>query len=393
MLEVREARRVILQHAHLLAPDLTPISTAAFGHVLGEAIVSDLDMPPFDKALMDGYAVRTADSGERRVIEEVAAGQTPTLPLGPGQATRVMTGAPLPEGTDCVIPHEQTTLHGDRLTLHVGLLPERFVLRRASEYALGKEVLPAGTVLTPQAIGVLAAVGKTAVRLISPPRVAVIATGDELVEPPLLPREGQLRNSNAPMLMALTHRAGGMPFYLGIGRDSLESLRPLLAEALQTAAIVILTGGVSAGKRDLVPEALASLDVTTHFHQIALKPGKPLLFGTKQQKLVFGLPGNPVSSFVCFELFLRPAIRKMAGFSDLDLPQRSIPLAIDFTHESDRPTYHPAHVEQERVTPVPFQGSASLSCLLPANALLELPAGTVRLAAGTAVPTHLLEAG
>jgi molybdopterin molybdotransferase len=342
---------------------------------------------------MDGYAVRTADTGERVVIEEVAAGQTPTRPLGPGQATRVMTGAPLPEGADCVIPHEQTTLHGDRLTLNVGLIPERFILRRASEYAVGQEVLPAGTVLTPQAVGVLAAVGKTAVRLISPPRVAVIATGDELVEPPLLPRDGQLRNSNAPMLMALTHRAGGMPFYLGIGRDSLDSLLPLIAEALQTSAIVILTGGVSAGKRDLVPEALASLGVTTHFHQIAMKPGKPLLFGTKQHKLVFGLPGNPVSSFVCFELFLRPALRRRAGFTDLDLPHRPIPLAVDFTHESDRPTYYPAKIEGDAVLPLPFQGSASLSCLLPANALLELPAGTVRLTAGTAVPTHLLGAG
>ncbi|MFQ3649270.1 MAG: gephyrin-like molybdotransferase Glp [Gemmataceae bacterium] len=393
MLEVREARRVILQHAHPLTPELTPVSTAAFGHVLGESILSDLDMPPFDKALMDGYAVRCADSGERIVIEEVAAGQTPTRPLGVGQATRVMTGAPLPQGSDCVVPHEQTTLHGDRLTLHVTPMPERFVLRRGSEYAVGQEVLPVGTVLTPQAVGVLAAVGKTAVRLISPPRVAVIATGDELVEPPHLPRDGQLRNSNAPMLMALIHRAGGMPFYLGIGRDSLESLRPLIAEALQTASMVLVTGGVSAGKRDLVPEALTSLQVVTHFHQIAMKPGKPLLFGTHNRKLVFGLPGNPVSSFVCFELLLRPAIRKLAGFTELDLPCRPLPLARDFVHESDRPTYHPARVESERVAPVPFQGSASLSCLLPANALLELPAGTVRLAAGTPVPTHLLEAG
>jgi molybdopterin molybdotransferase len=393
MLEVREARRVILQHASPLAPELTPLSTAAFGHVLGESIRSDLDMPPFDKALMDGYAVRCADSGERVVIEEVAAGQVPTRPLGPGQATRVMTGAPLPPGCDGVVPHEQTTLCGDRLTLHVEPVAERFLLRRASEYAAGQEVLPAGSVLTPQAIGVLAAVGKTAVRLIAPPRVAVIATGDELVEPPLMPRQGQLRNSNAPMLMALSHRAGGLPFYLGIGRDSLESLRPLIAEALQTAAVVLLSGGVSAGKRDLVPEALASLGVTIHFHQVAMKPGKPLLFGTQQGKLVFGLPGNPVSSFVCFELLLRPAIRQMAGYRSLDWPCRSLPLAVDFVHESDRPTYHPARVEGESVAPVPFQASASLYCLLPANALMELPAGTLRLRAGTPVTTHLLGDG
>jgi molybdopterin molybdotransferase len=390
MLEVNEARRVVLHHAHPLSPDLTPVSTAAFGHVLGESIASDLDMPPFDKALMDGYAVCSGENNERVVIEEVAAGQTPTKRIGPEEATRVMTGAPLPEGTECVIPHEQTTLVGDRVTLHVGLLPGRFILRRASEYAVGQEVLPAGTVLTPQAVGVLASVGKTAIRLISPPRVAVIATGDELVEPPMMPKPGQLRNSNAPMLMALAHRAGGMPFYLGIGRDSLESLRPLIAEALQTAAVVVLSGGVSAGNRDLVPEALASLEVTTHFHQIAMKPGKPLLFGTKDRKLVFGLPGNPVSSFVCFELFLRPALRRLAGFTDLDLPRRELPITQDFVHESDRPTYHPARLEGEGVAPVPFQGSASLSCLLPANALLELPAGTTRLQAGQLVPTHLL---
>src|SRR5262245_12016107 len=201
MLDVAEARRIILSLTAPLPPQLTPV-TDALGRVLAEAVVSDLDMPPFDKALMDGYAVRSAESGERVVIEEVGAGRTPTKSVGPGQATRIMTGAPLPDGADAVVPHEKTTLNGDRVTLNLTPRPEQFILRRASEYAVGKEVLSAGTLIRPQEIGVLASVGRTEVRATPAPRVAVIATGDELVEPPALPGPGQLRNSNAPMLHA-----------------------------------------------------------------------------------------------------------------------------------------------------------------------------------------------
>ncbi|MGL4553528.1 MAG: molybdopterin molybdotransferase MoeA [Gemmataceae bacterium] len=388
MLDVTEARRIILSFAQTL-PAAATAAASALGRVLAEAVASDLDMPPFDKALMDGYAVRSADAGERVVIEEVGAGRTPTKPVGVGQATRIMTGAPLPDGADAVVPHEKTTLAGERVTLHVTPRAEQNILRRASEYAVGKVVLSPGTVLRPQEIGVLASVGRAEVRAVPPPRVAVIATGDELVEPPALPGPGQLRNSNAPMLVAQALGAGAAPENLGIARDGLDSLVPLIESGLRHD-VVLLSGGVSAGKRDLVPEALAAMGVTAHFHKVSMKPGKPLLFGTRGATLVFGLPGNPVSSFVCFELFVRPALRRLAGHAELDLPRLDAALAADFAHDSDRPTFHPARLDGTAVRPTPWLGSADLSCLLAANALMELPAGARRYARGDAVSTLIL---
>lgn len=393
MLDVAEARRLILSHARPLPDEPTPLH-AALGRALAEAVRSDLDMPPFDKALMDGYAVRAGDPPVRDVIEEVGAGQVPTRPVGPGQATRIMTGAPLPHGADAVVPVERTTaLSPGRVQIDRAEAGQ-FILRRAAEYAAGRQVLAAGTLLRPQEVGVLASVGRDRVRTVPPARVAVLATGDELVEPPERPGPGQLRNSNSPMLHAQALRAGAVPRYLGIGRDSLASLGPLVEEGLRSADVLVLSGGVSAGNRDLVPAALSAAGVTAHFHHVAMKPGKPLLFGTHGARLVFGLPGNPVSSFVCFELVIRPALRLLAGLTADPAPAHAA-LTADFTHRSDRPTFHPARTDEgpsgRTVTLTPWIGSASLSCLLAANALVPLPAGEARLRQGERVPILLLE--
>jgi molybdopterin molybdotransferase len=234
---------------------------------------------------------------------------------------------------------------------------------------------------------------------VPPPRVAILATGDELIEGPMLPGPGQIRNSNAPMLLAQAARAGALPRYLGIARDRLDSLRPMIDEGLQTSEILVLTGGVSAGKLDLVPDVLREAGVTAHFHKIAIKPGKPLFFGTctrgEGQRLIFGLPGNPVSTFVCFELFLRPAIRRLAGYADLDLPGVQARFTDDFRHEADRPTYHPAALtwgpEGWRVTAVPWFGSADLRAFLQANALLVLPPGAHQWRGGDSIDVLRLE--
>ncbi|MFO0845209.1 MAG: molybdopterin molybdotransferase MoeA [Gemmataceae bacterium] len=244
-------------------------------------------------------------------------------------------------------------------------------------------MVAAGSLVRPQEVGVLAAVGREAVAVFPGPRVAVLATGDELVEGAAVPGPGQIRNSNAPMLAAQVARAGGLPRSLGIARDRLDSLRELVEEGLRTSEVLALSGGVSAGKLDLVPEVLREAGVVPHFHKVSMKPGKPLFFGTAERpegkRYVFGLPGNPVSSFVCFELFLRPAIRRLAGRTDLDLPRVEARLADDFDHESDRTTYHPASLTEKpngwEVRPVPWLGSADLRAFLAANALLVIPAG------------------
>jgi molybdopterin molybdotransferase len=404
MLSVSTAQALILQHAQPLPAAPVPLTTAVLGAVLAEDVLSDLDMPPYDKALMDGYAVRCADlaggTGTLAVVEEITAGRVPQKALAAGQASRIMTGAPIPAGCDAVIPVERTRLLEDG-RVRIEDRPPRpglNVLPRGQEMRRGEAILPAGSVLRPQELGLLATVGRTEARVIPAPRVNVLSTGDEVVEAGEVPGPGQIRNSNGPMLQAQTLRAGGLPRYLGIARDRLDSLGPLVAEGLR-ADVLILSGGVSAGKLDLVPGVLQEAGVTAHFHKVELKPGKPLLFGTREadggRTLVFGLPGNPVSALVCFELFIRPALRRLRGRADPGPNLVPARLTEDFSYRTDRPTYHPAHLEATaegfRVRPVPWFGSPDLRALTRANALLVLPVGDHRHQAGQLLPTLSLE--
>ena len=286
MRTVAEAQTLVVQNVGTPAPKMVPLSVEALGMVLAEDVISDLDMPPYDKAMMDGYAVRSADlpegKGELTVIEEVTAGQTPRMAVGSGQATRIMTGAPLPGGADAVVKIEQTRMQpGNRVVIaDRPPQPEQNILRRGKEMQRGDTVLSAGTVLRPPEFGILATVGRTSVKLYPRPTVAVLATGDELVNVAETPGPGQIRNSNSPMLMAQTMRAGGSPRLLDIARDDRESLHTRIAEGLR-ASVLILSGGVSAGRLDLVPGVLEELGVRPHFHKVAMKPGKPVFFGTR----------------------------------------------------------------------------------------------------------------
>jgi molybdopterin molybdotransferase len=240
--------------------------------------------------------------------------------------------------------------------------------------------------LRPQEIGVLATVGRTWVKAYPRPRAAVVVTGDELVEGDEVPGPGQIRNSNGPMLAAQVRRAGAIPRPLGIARDRAEHLRARLAEGLESP-ILVLSGGVSAGKLDLVPGVLQELNVQPRFHKVKLKPGKPVFFGTHERGLVFGLPGNPVSAMVCFELFVRPAIRRLAGHGVPGPVLVRATLAEDFPHRSDRPTYHPAWLKDDetgrQVRAVPWFGSPDLRSLTRANCFVVLPAGDHLYRAGT----------
>lgn len=407
MLEVAQAQAIIRQHARPLPPETVQLTPEALGLVLAEDIVCDLDSPPYDKALMDGYAVRGADLGagpaELTVVDEITAGRTPRVALGPGQAARIMTGAPIPPEADAVVMVEKTRqLDGQRVRVEEApVKPGRNILRQGQEMRRGEVVLPTGTVLRPPEFGVLATVGRTSVQVHPRPRLAHITTGDELVEADAQPGPGQIRNGNSPMLLAQAAAAGARPHYLGIARDTVDDLRAKIEEGLHFP-ILVLSGGVSAGKLDLVPGVLQDLGVLAHFHKVHMKPGKPVLFGTAFRgqgpgarltpeswpltPMVFGLPGNPVSSMVCFELFVRPAIRQLAGHRDAAAPPLQALLAEDFVYPTDRPTYHPAQLEADangwRVRPVPWFGSADLRGLTRANALILLPAGDHKHSAG-----------
>jgi molybdopterin molybdotransferase len=420
MLTVSDAQQQVLQHARALPPETVPLAPAALGLVVAEEVACDLDSPPHDKAMMDGYAVRRADLPDGRatlaVVEEITAGRTPTHALQPGEAARIMTGAPLPPNADAVVMIERTqTLDGNRVRVedrppHSG----QNIFRRGTEMRQGEVVVARGSVLRPQEFGVLATAGRDAVRVIPAPRVAVLGTGDELVEPGLSPGPGQIRNSNGPMLLAQAARAGGRPHYLGIARDRLDSLTPLVHEGL-TADVLLLSGGVSAGKLDLVPGVLREAGAVAHFHKVEMKPGRPVFFGTRPRStgawsgdhapargdhapaptLVFGLPGNPVSSFACFELFVRPALRKLRGLPDAGAGFVTATLTEEYPYRTDRPTYHPALLTLTdggwRVRATPWSGSPDLRALLRANALIVLPAGDHRHAAGQAFPVLPLE--
>jgi molybdopterin molybdotransferase len=400
MLSVAEAQASILKQAQPLPAQILPLDVFALGLVLAEDVASDLDMPPHDKALMDGYAVRAEDlkggRGVLTVIEEITAGQTPRAALEAGQTARIMTGAPLPRGADAVVMVERSQMqNGDRVELNdPSAAPGRNVLQRGQEMRRGEAVVARGSALRAQELGVLATVGRTVARVQPRPTVGILSTGDEVVDPADVPGPGQIRNSHGVMLSAQAYRAGGQPRFLGIARDRLDHLRPLATEGLRSH-VFVLSGGVSAGKRDLVPGLLEELGVQAHFHKVEMKPGKPVLFGTKDGCLVFGLPGNPVSAFVCFELFVCPAIRKLLGHTDAGPHLMQVPLAKDFPYRTDRPTYHPARLDTVdsgwTVQTVPWFGSADLRGLLQANALLLLPVGDYHHRAGDPLPVLALQ--
>jgi molybdopterin molybdotransferase len=346
---------------------------------------------------MDGFALRTTDvhpNAVWHISETILAGQVPTRRLEPGHASQIMTGAPIPPGADAVVPIERCTVMGTRLTLADACVPVAWnILAQGQELRRGQTVLTPGTVLTPARIGLLAAVGRSQVLVGRLPRVSVLSTGSEIVEPDQVPTGAQIRNSNGHMLWALAHQAGGLPTYAGIVPDERAILRERIDGALTQADVVVLSGGVSMGTHDLVPDVLTALGVEVLFHKVQLKPGKPLLFGRRGATLVFGLPGNPVSSFVGFALFVGPALRLWQGHPQPEPIELALPLTDAVHADHNRPAYVPA---QRVATPtgpavrvLPWLGSADLLGLCPADTLALFPPGTQTYLAGT--PIHTLD--
>jgi molybdopterin molybdotransferase len=397
MLDVTAAQAEVLRHAASRAPEATPVDSSALGLVLAEDVAADRDLPPFPKAMMDGYAVRAADCSPvnvaLNVVDEITAGKLPTRPIAPGEAARIMTGASLPDGADAVVMVEECQLTGSRVAIGGSVVTGQHIQPVGREMRRGATVIASGTVLGPAHLAVLSTVGRTSVQAYGTPRVAILATGNELVEPGMTPGPGQIRNSNVTMLVAQCVQVNALPRSLGIARDERDHLRSMIRAGL-TADVLILSGGVSAGTLDLVPEVLQELGVKPVFHKVAMKPGKPLFFGTRETTLVFGLPGNPVSSFVGFELFVRPAILRTRNVTPAVAPMVRLPLMEKTNHKSDRPTYHPGSVVQqdvgEAVRLVPWHGSPDLKGLCAANALVLLEPGERTYPAGSPVPVMRL---
>lgn len=388
MLTVAEARAAVLAHAWPLLPRKVRLSDA-LGLRLDDDVRADLDLPPFDKALVDGFAVRSDDvaaEGPRalRIVETIFAGQTPTKPIGPGEATEIMTGAPLPDGSDAVVMIEKTARPDPNHVVVTGpIAPGQNRLVRGREMTKGEVVVPAGAILDAPCLGVLASVGAAEVSAWPRPSVAIIATGDEIVDFDRSPGPGQIRNSNSVLLAAMAEQSGAVGRAWPIVRDRPDELRDAFRDALGRSDILIISGGVSAGQRDLVPAALAEAGVHPIFHKVRVKPGKPLWFGVGPRNsdgvspLVFGLPGNPVSGLVSFLLFVRPALAILAGRDADEGSTVALPLAIPYRHADDRDVYRPARLVEggTKVEPLTWAGSSDLRGVASGNGFAIFPAG------------------
>jgi len=376
MISEEEARRKMLGAIQPL-PARRVSSSGALGCFAAEDYVARLPLPTFDNSAMDGYAVvaSSCKKGERlRVTGEQSAGRDKQLRISSGEAVRIFTGAPMPGGADAIVMQEDVTRDGDEIVINTDVEADEFVRRRGCDLAEGQKILGKGERIGPTAIALLASQGFAEVRIGGEAKAAILATGDELVKPGGKLEPGQIYESNSALLSALLQRCGAIVKSEEHCRDERESLIEAIKRGIENN-VLIISGGVSVGEHDLVKDALHELGAQIDIWRVAIKPGKPFVFGQLNECAVFGLPGNPVSAFVTFLQFVRPAILKMMGATNLDLPQVPAKLTVDLTNDGDRAHYIRGKLEHGRFTPVGRQESHALFGLSQSNALLRLALG------------------
>lgn len=397
MITVEQALEIVLREARVLPGEEVGLEDAA-ARVLAEDVRSDVDLPPFDRSAMDGYALRAADVAGApvalEVVGEVRAGQWPSGPVGPGQAVRIMTGAPVPDGATAVQQVEKTRpLDEFRVTILSPVSAGANIAPRASEVSEGDVVMERGRLLDPAAVAVLASAGRARVRVGRRPDVGVLVTGDEVVDVGASPRPGQIRNSNGPAVCALARAAGAKVQVLGVAPDDSAQLEDALRPGL-AADVLVVSGGVSAGDYDLVLPALEELGFTFLFTKVAIKPGAPLVFARRGDTLAFGLPGNPVSAQVTFDLFVRAALLQMQGARVVSRPRVGVELLAPVANRSGRKAHVPARVRWEDgrlvARPVRSMGSGDLVAHARANALVVLDADRKEAGVGEKAEAVLL---
>ncbi len=342
------------------------------GRILAEEIHSDRDYPPFPRSVRDGFAVHAADlPGRVKVIGEVRAGERYPGIVGLGEAVEIMTGAPMPDCSDAVVMVEHVVREGEWISTDRKLKPGENFNTRGCETHAGDLLLRPGHRIDYSSVAMLATAGYTSVLVYAKPRVAILSTGDEIVDVADTPLEHQIRNSNAYSLAVQVTRAGGVPVVLGVARDNVESTRELIAQGLE-ADLLLLSGGVSAGKYDIVEQVLAEFGARFFFDRVLIQPGQPLVFGKARDKYFFGLPGNPASTMVTFELFGRAALELLGGASDAPLYFSRAKLTQDFRHRPGLTRFLPACLSGDgsELTAIPWSGSGDVAALSRANAFL-----------------------
>lgn len=389
----------ILDQAVLPSPEETVPLAEALGRVLARAVVSDVDWPPFDTSAMDGYAVRAGEApgeiGRRERPGLVAAGDPFPAPLGTGEAVRLMTGAPLPDGADAVVPVEESRREAGGVRFDREPRPGAHLRRRGESVARGTTLFPEGRRLDPSGVALAAMAGADPVAVRRRPRIAIATTGNELVPAAEQPTEGRLRDSNGPMLAALCQTRGWPAVLLEPVADETAAVDRLFGAATGDFDVLITSGGVSAGDLDLLPPAAERAGWEILFHRVSVRPGRPVAFARRDGCFWFGLPGNPVSASACFHLFVRRALDRFEGAIDPGAPQVRARLTQDLPAAGPRETYRDALLSDDeaerRVEPLRSAGSHDLLCHARANALIRIPADDGPLPAGSIVTCVLLD--
>ena len=382
MISIEKAHDIVLKKAYKLETEKV-IFTDALGRILAEDVKSDIEMPPFDKSAMDGYACRKEDlDNTLEIIEVIPAGKTPEKIVGKNQCANIMTGAPIPKGADCVVQVELTKeLDGGFVKINESPKKNNISFQ-GEDVKIGTKVLDQGIKIEAQHIAVFAAVGYTNVLVYKQPKVGIISTGDELVEPQNKPSLSQIRNSNGYQLIAQVKACGAIANYIGIAEDTPEDTFDKVSKALRENDIVLLTGGVSMGTFDFVPQVLEKAGVKIEFDAIAVKPGKPTTFGMADKKFCFGLPGNPVSSFIQFDLLVKPLIYNLMGqdYKALDI---QMPMGVEYKRKNaERKVYFPVIIENGEIFPVDYHGSAHIHALSGAHGIIAMEIGKKELKKG-----------
>jgi molybdopterin molybdotransferase len=393
MLSVEAARERVLSGIQPLAPIELPLQEA-YGCVLATDVVADGDLPAFSSSAMDGFAVRSSDVAEAsrdhpvdlRIVGRALIGRRPDATVGGGEAVRIATGAPIPAGADCIVPIEDCLLEGDRVEVLRPGEEGRHIRPAGEDVRMGEVLVPAGRRITAAEMGLMAAAGKAHTLAHPRPRVIVLSTGDELVEPWQPASFGQVRDANSFTISGALREAGAQPYLAGIARDDVDQLRDAILGHLVQADAFISSGGVSVGERDVVKQAFfrrGDID----FYRVAMQPGMPQAFGTIEGKPYFGLPGNPVSVFVSFEIFIRPALMKMMGRRPLYRPEVTAKLDSDISGPRDKTVFSRVVVRRGsdgwRATSTGSRGSNLLATVARANGLAIIPPGTESIPAGT----------
>lgn len=376
MITFEQAYDIVLNSGFNMGTERIKVS-GSLNRILAGNVISDINMPPFNKATVDGFACRKNDLGsDLEIVETIPAGKLPERPVDSKQCSGIMTGAAVPEGADCVIMVEDTVILPSGKVRYTGIFSKDNIAVRGEDIKSGDIVLKAGRQIRPQDIAVMASVGYTTVTVSKAPEIAVISTGSELVEPAEVPGMSQIRNSNAWQLMAQIERSGGSGKYYGIAKDDENETLAIVKKAISENDIVLISGGVSMGDFDFVPSVLERAGVRILFSGVAVQPGKPTTFGVHTRALVFGLPGNPVSSFMQFELLVRPLICKMMGCNFKPVTA-NLPMKERVERKSsDRLALIPVSITNDGlILAVNYHGSAHIAAIPYADGIISMPVG------------------